>query len=85
MDLEVLIRQASKELPLFLYGHAMGGLLIISLLIRNPSLKVAGVITSAPMLGFPMDRKLRGFRYYAVKYFGHYLEVREVANPCRTW
>lgn len=27
------------------------------------------------MLGFPLDRKLKGFKYYAVKFFGHYLEV----------
>lgn len=53
----------------------MGGLLIISLLIRNQNLKIAGVITTSPMLGFPLDRKLKGFRYYAVKFFGHYLEV----------
>jgi alpha-beta hydrolase superfamily lysophospholipase len=44
MDLEVLLRQVSKDLPLFLYGHALGGLLIITLIIRNPSLKTAGDI-----------------------------------------
>lgn len=43
MDLEVLLRQVSKDLPLFLYGHAMGGLLIITLIMRNPSLKIAGL------------------------------------------
>ncbi|CAD8171470.1 unnamed protein product [Paramecium octaurelia] len=74
MDIEVLLRQVSKDIPLFLYGHAMGGLLIISFLIRNPQLKVRGIITTAPMLGFPMDRKLKGIKYIAVKYFGHYME-----------
>ena len=53
----------------------MGGLLIVSLLIRNPHLKIAGVITTSPMFGFPQDRELKGFKYYAVKYLGHYLEV----------
>jgi len=53
----------------------MGGLLIISLLIRNQNLRIAGIITTSPMLGFPLDRKLKGFKYYAVKFFGHYLEV----------
>lgn len=52
----------------------MGGLLIVSLLIRNPHLKIAGVITTSPMFGFPQDRELKGFKYYAVKYLGHYLE-----------
>lgn len=48
----------------------MGGLLVISFLLRNPFIKVSGLITTAPMLGFPMDRKLKGIKYFAVKYFG---------------
>lgn len=58
--------------------------MVISLLIRNPQLKVAGVLTTSPMLGFPLDRKLSGFRYIAVKYFGHYLEdlvINTKTNP----
>ena len=38
-----MLRQVSKDLPLFLYGHAMGGLLVITLILRNPSLKIAGI------------------------------------------
>lgn len=53
----------------------MGGLLVISFLLRNPQLKVSGVFTTAPMLGFPLDRRLKGIKYIAVKYFGQYMEV----------
>lgn len=58
----------------------MGGLLIISFLMRNSTLKISGILTSAPMLGFPMDRKLKGIKYVAVKYFGHYMEVSIIIN-----
>lgn len=77
MDIEVLMRQVSKELPLYLYGHAMGGLLIITLLMRNPHLKIAGIITTSPLLNLPMDRKIRGIKYIIVKWFGGLLEVTQ--------
>jgi alpha-beta hydrolase superfamily lysophospholipase len=65
-----------------MYGHAMGGLLVISLLIRNPRLKISGVITTAPMLGFPMNRNIGPFKRFFIKNFGHYLEVNKFLN-CR--
>ena len=67
MDLEVLLRQVSKDLPLFLYGHALGGLLIITLIIRNPALKTAGDIN--------INININGLKYWLIKLFGHYLEV----------
>ncbi|CAD8043714.1 unnamed protein product [Paramecium primaurelia] len=84
LDVEVLIRQASKDLPLFLYGHAMGALVIISLLIRNPKLKISGVICTAPTLGFPLNRNIGPFKQFLIKNFGHYLEdlvINTNVNP----
>ncbi|CAD8048712.1 unnamed protein product [Paramecium sonneborni] len=84
MDVEVLIRQASKDLPLFLYGHAMGALVIISLLIRNSKLKISGVICTAPTLGFPLNRNIGPFKQFLIKNFGHYLEdlvINTNVNP----
>jgi alpha-beta hydrolase superfamily lysophospholipase len=75
MDIEVLMRQVSKDLPLYLYGHAMGALLLITLIMRNPQLKIAGVMTTSPLLGFPMDRKIKGIKYWLVRIFGSFLEV----------
>ena len=48
-----LIEQARPDLPLFLFGHSMGGLTLNTFLGRNPWIadKVAGVIYSAPYFG----------------------------------
>jgi len=43
-------------LPVFLYGHSLGGLLVLSLAMRNPELNLAGVITTSALIGFPQDR-----------------------------
>ena len=40
----------NPSIPLFLYAHSMGGLSMISFLINNPDLNVAGVLLSAPLL-----------------------------------
>lgn len=36
----------------------MGALVIISLLIRNPKLKISGFIATSPTLGFPLNRNI---------------------------
>lgn len=62
----------------------MGGLLLITLLMRNPFLKIAGnrydyqnigILTTSPMLNLPLDRKIKGIKFLLVKFFGKYLEV----------
>lgn len=53
----------------------MGALVIISLLIRNPKLKISGLIVTAPTLGFPLNRKIGPLKQFLIKNFGHYLEV----------
>lgn len=47
-----MLKQVRPDLPLYIYGHSMGGLTITSFLVNNPQLNIAGVILSAPMLGF---------------------------------
>jgi lysophospholipase len=42
-------RNACPELPVFLLGHSMGGLIAISYVLRNPS-GLAGVVVSSPAL-----------------------------------
>ena len=51
-DVTALLKQANPNLPLFLYGHSMGGLTVLSYLLNNPDLNISGVILSAPFLGF---------------------------------
>ena len=48
---EVLIK-ARTDKPLFIFGHSMGGLVTTTFLLRNPNLKISGVILSAPFFGF---------------------------------
>ncbi|KAL4488335.1 hypothetical protein ABPG72_019185 [Tetrahymena utriculariae] len=73
-DIQVLLKQANKDLPLYLYGHSMGGLLVITLAMRNPVLNIAGVITTSALIGFPKDRKMNFFKAYLVKALGKKLE-----------
>ena len=48
-----LLEQARPDIPLFLFGHSMGGLTVASFLGRNQQIaeKLAGVIYSAPYFG----------------------------------
>jgi alpha-beta hydrolase superfamily lysophospholipase len=48
-DIKVLLDQARSDLPCFLYGHSMGGLLVTTILINNPQLSLSGAILSAPL------------------------------------
>jgi alpha-beta hydrolase superfamily lysophospholipase len=63
------------SLPLFLYGHSMGGLLVLSYCILNPSIQVQGVIATSPLIGFPKDRKLDFFKLFMIKNVAKKLEV----------
>lgn len=84
MDIEVLLKQASRELPLFLYGHSLGGMLILSLALRNPELHIAGVITTSALIKFPRDRTLPPSKVFLIRLIGKSLEdvvVNSLINP----
>lgn len=55
-DIELVLKMMNPELPVFIFGHSMGGGLVASLMIRNPGLKIAGVICSAALFGAPNGR-----------------------------
>ncbi len=46
------IRQEGSDLPLFLYGHSMGGLIVLDYALHFPE-GLAGVIASGPVLAQP--------------------------------
>lgn len=48
-DIKVLLEQARSDVPCFLYGHSMGGLLVTTVLINNPGLSLSGALISAPL------------------------------------
>jgi len=52
-DLEVAMNKISTGKPLFIYAHSMGGAFILTQLLRNPNMNVAGIIFYSPLTGFP--------------------------------
>ena len=47
-----MIQKFEENLPTFLYGNSMGCMVLNTFLLKNPDLKLAGVIFSAPFFGF---------------------------------
>jgi len=50
-----LVEKRFKDTPLFFLGHSMGGLTLLSYLVRNGDKKIAGVVLSSPLLGVAVD------------------------------
>jgi acylglycerol lipase len=66
-DILSLIKQAEADgvdLPIYMFGHSMGGGLVASLFINNQYLQVNGIILSSPLLGLPLN-----VDYDSVKFF----------------
>lgn len=74
-DLACLVSQINTRVPLFIYGHSLGGLVGLTFLIRNPSLHVSGVILSSPMLSFPSNRKYMWLKLLLFKFIGLQFDV----------
>ncbi len=52
----------------------MGGLLALSLAMRNPEINLSGVISTSALIGFPKDRKINWFKAYILKKIAPKLE-----------
>lgn len=74
-DVTVLLQQCNPNLPLFIYGHSMGGLTICSYLINNTNLNISGVILSAPLLAFSDTKGIDDKKKALVKTLAPHLEV----------
>ncbi len=57
-DIELALKMAEPNYPLFIFGHSMGGALVSSLMIQNPNLNIAGVISSGALFGVPNEKHL---------------------------
>ncbi len=57
-----MIQRFEDGLPTFLYGNSMGCMVVNTFLLKNPDLKIAGVIFSAPFFGFSENYKLNWFK-----------------------
>lgn len=71
-----MVKEAcNSNLPIFLYGHSMGGLTVISFSLSNPHVGIAGVIATSPLLGLPIDRSLGKGKVFLLKHCSHNIEV----------
>lgn len=81
-DIKLLLQQAGRDLPLFLYGHSLGASLIISFLMRNKWLNVSGVIITAAMFGFAQETKIDALKKFFIRALGGYFEVIAHVKIC---
>lgn len=70
-DIETLVQQSSRNIPLFMLGFSMGGMLLISFLMNNPQLNVTGAILVNPLIEVPEQSKLNGHKGAVVKIVGN--------------
>ena len=57
-DLVTVIQTVGNARPLFLYGHALGALIILRFLVMNNEFPFQGVMVSSPMIDIPDFRKI---------------------------
>lgn len=74
-DIECLLENCSEHLPLFLLGYGMGAGVLLSLLIRNPRLNIAGVIITSAMIKCPEQFKTNYFSNLILNAMGKKEEV----------
>jgi len=74
-DVTTLLKQANPKLPLFIYGHSMGGLTVTTYLLNNTDLNISGVILSAPLLYFSDTKPIPESKKLVVKALAPHMEV----------
>ena len=83
-DVSTLLKQVNPKLPLFIYGHSMGGLTLASYLLNNLDLNISGVILSAPLLNFSDSKPVPESKKLIVKTLAPHMEVIfEIYNAFR--
>lgn len=66
-DIATLFKQIKEDLPIFLFGHSMGGGLVTNFVYANPDLKLAGVILNAPFYRFPGKVRMNPIKLKVLK------------------
>lgn len=74
-DVTALLKLVNPKLPLFLYGHSMGGLTVATYLLNNLDLNISGVILSAPLLNFSDSKPIPESKKIIVKALAPHMEV----------
>ena len=86
-DIVTILKKADENLPTFIYGHSIGGLLVLILLALNNELLLNGVLLSSSILSIPEERN---FNYLKELFFTRYpgnlvspFLVNSYINPTR--
>jgi acylglycerol lipase len=73
-DLHLVIGKCFSDLPLFLYGHSLGGFIAMKYLILN-RIKVSGVLFTSPFVSIPFFWKITKFKKILLNLLGGLCEV----------
>lgn len=73
-EVKLWVKEARKyRLPIFIFGHSMGGLIVIRMMQETKREDVDGIILSSPCLGVlagpsaPLQAALKNIKYYRSK------------------
>jgi alpha-beta hydrolase superfamily lysophospholipase len=78
------LKTARADLPLFIYGHSLGGLVVIKLLLDKPELNISGCIITSPLLGLAKNMHFDWIKKQFMHYLGDHLSdfiVNSRVNP----
>ena len=79
-----MLKEMDPNLPLFIFGHSMGGSIVSSFFMNNPWLNTAGIMLSAPAVGMneTLDFVKKGFALYVLGELKEFLFTAKI-NPQR--
>lgn len=83
-DVILLLKRARPDLPLFIYGHSLGGLVVIKLLLEKSELNVSGCIITSPLLGLSKNIHFNWIKKKFIDHLGDHLSdfiVNSQVNP----
>lgn len=79
-----MLKSARTDLPLFIYAHSLGGLVVIKLLLEKPQINVSGCIITSPLLGLAKNMHLNWVKKSFMKHLGDHLAdfiINSRVNP----
>lgn len=79
-----MLKTVRSDLPVFLYGHSLGGLVTIKLLMDKPDLNISGCIITSPLLGLAKNMHFDWIKKQFMSHLGDHLSdfiVNSRVNP----
>lgn len=80
-DLEIFVGYVKKEIsnqPMAILGHSLGGMVVLSTIIKNPEFNFKCAVLSSPLLGVQVD--VPEIKKIAAKYLAQYLPTLTLWN-----